>query len=149
MYDYAVEIVETAPVLSTTTGAEEVVELIVSSVTVTENKDVVSTLEVIVEGPQGIQGETGATGPQGPQGVTGPQGATGPTGATGATGPIGATGPQGNIGPRGIQGPIGPGNLVVTSATDLAGILSQPGLIVQTGLGANGTSMTLWIEDGT
>jgi hypothetical protein len=186
VYDYVVEIVETTPALSSTTGSEEVVELIVSSVTVTENQDVVSTLEVITEGPQGVPGPTGATGATG---------ATGPTGATGATGPQGAQGIQGIQGIAGEDsfvikangvyparpslpavvfiGDTDPGAamLVGDSWVNTADVdgptflttndtkpvfvqatnpgLTTAGIWVQTGIGTNGTGITLWIEDGT
>lgn len=60
-----------------------------------------------------------------------------------------STGEAVTIGPKGdtgATGPAGPANLVV-SPTNPG--LTQPGLWVQTGMGASGTGITFWIEDGT
>jgi hypothetical protein len=53
---------------------------------------------------------------------------------------------KGDKGDPGTGGGGGGGNLVV-SATDPG--LTEPGLWIQTGLGAGGTDMTFWVEDGT
>lgn len=59
-------------------------------------------VELLVSGPQGIQGETG------PQGIQGIQGETGPQGPQGDAGPQGDQGVQGDVGPQGVQGDVGP-----------------------------------------
>ena len=46
-------------------------------------------------------------GPEGPQGIQGPQGEKGETGTTGRQGLQGKQGPQGDTGPQGPEGPIG------------------------------------------
>jgi hypothetical protein len=45
----------------------------------------------------------------------------------------------------GIQGPAGNTNVFV-QPTDP--IMTEPGLWIQTGLGTDGTGITLWVEDG-
>ena len=55
----------------------------------------------LIQGPQGIPGETG---PQGPEGPEGPQGPIGPTGPQGPIGPTGPQGPEGQPGPAGEDG---------------------------------------------
>ena len=46
----------------------------------------------LIQGPQGIPGETGPQGPEGPEGPQGPIGATGPQGPEGQPGPAGEDG---------------------------------------------------------
>ena len=46
----------------------------------------------LIQGPQGIPGETGPQGPEGPEGPQGPIGPTGPQGPEGQPGPAGADG---------------------------------------------------------
>ena len=70
-------------------------------------------LEIVLNGPAGVQGPqgpTGATGPAGSAGANGaqgPQGSTGAAGANGAQGPQGLTGAKGDTGAAGTMGPIG------------------------------------------
>jgi hypothetical protein len=45
-------------------------------------------LEIVLNGPTGVQGPQGIQGDPGPQGAVGPQGPAGPQGAQGATGPL-------------------------------------------------------------
>lgn len=61
-------------------------------------------IELVNQGPAGVQGLQGATGPTGPQGPVGPTGTQGLTGPPGPAGPMGATGPQGPAGSSGNMG---------------------------------------------
>src|SRR5450631_3307456 len=60
-----------------------------------------------VQGPQGPTGATGHAGSAGANGAQGPQGSTGAAGANGAQGPQGLTGAKGDTGSAGTMGPIG------------------------------------------
>jgi Collagen triple helix repeat (20 copies) len=71
-------------------------------------------IEIVLNGPAGLQGPAG---PQGPQGLQGLTGATGSAGATGPAGVPGATGAAGPQGPQGVPGATGPQG----SAAELAG----------------------------
>jgi hypothetical protein len=96
-------------------------------------------LEIVLNGPAGVQGATGATGatgPMGPIGATGPQGVAGPTGPLGATGPKGDTGSQGPAGTNGTNGVNG-----ATGATGAMGPMGLTGLVGPQGTaGTNGTN---------
>jgi hypothetical protein len=74
------------------------------------------SLDLLITGPTGAQGEVGPqgnAGNQGTQGNTGNQGETGPQGVQGTsgggTGPQGNSGNQGETGPQGVQGTSGGG----------------------------------------
>jgi hypothetical protein len=63
-----------------------------------------SSVSLVLPGPEGPPGPIGPTGETGPQGNTGRAGPTGPKGETGPQGPQGIQGKQGI---QGIQGPPG------------------------------------------
>jgi hypothetical protein len=69
--------------------------------------------------------QTGPQGPAGPQGATGPQGAPGPQGPTGPQGATGPAGPQGATGAQGPQGSPGTANLVTVRHVEINGTGAQ------------------------
>ncbi|HEX3572142.1 MAG TPA: DNRLRE domain-containing protein [Acidobacteriaceae bacterium] len=94
-------------------------------------------IDLVNQGPAGVQGPAGASGaqgPTGPQGTNGSAGAQGPQGVAGAQGPIGLTGPVGLTGPAGATGPAGPsGSPGPIGLTGAAGPAGQQGPQGQTG----------------
>ena len=97
------------------------------------------TVDMMMMGPEGEQGEQGEQGDQGAQGDPGPRGETG---ARGPDGPQGAAGSDGSAGAMGAAGDLGPGGAVGQDGA--RGPTGQIGAAGQTGAagdaGATGAS---------